>query len=251
MKDCDGNLAVVYEKEGSTLATASATTSIFFPDNCNEWRHETVELSEFAGQTIELEFENDGGYGNQLFIDNINISSPQIVNQAPAISIVDPIDGTIIENELPDLLIEADASDEDGTISNVSFTVNGAPVGNTNIAPYQINYLIPEYGIYTISATATDNNGAQTQSAEITISVQLTSSTANAALAQTMVVSPVPTKDMVQIAIATQQTGSVSWRLLDPLGKTILNGTWELTMREFQTSLDVSAIPAGSYFAGS
>ena len=64
---------VVYSKSGLTLATAGISTSFYAPADASEWRNETVDLSSFAGSTITIKFININGYGNSLYIDNINI----------------------------------------------------------------------------------------------------------------------------------------------------------------------------------
>jgi Hydrazine synthase alpha subunit middle domain len=70
---CDGNQQLVYDKAGSTLATAPDQTTLFTPADCSQWRNETINLSAYAGKTIELIFEDVGGWGNRLFLDNILI----------------------------------------------------------------------------------------------------------------------------------------------------------------------------------
>lgn len=70
---CDGTQQLVYDKVGSTLATVPDQTALFTPTACNQWRKETINLSAFAGRTVQLVFEDVGGYGNRLFLDNILI----------------------------------------------------------------------------------------------------------------------------------------------------------------------------------
>jgi Hydrazine synthase alpha subunit middle domain len=70
---CDGTSQMIFDKSSTTLATAPDQTTPFTPTNASQWRTETLNLSAYAGKTIELVFENVGGYGNQLFIDNILI----------------------------------------------------------------------------------------------------------------------------------------------------------------------------------
>lgn len=70
---CNGTPQLVYDKAGSTLATVPDQTSLFTPTACNQWRKETINLSAFAGRTVQLVFEDIGGYGNRLYLDNILI----------------------------------------------------------------------------------------------------------------------------------------------------------------------------------
>jgi hypothetical protein len=70
---CDGTQQLVYDKAGSALATVPDQTALFTPADCNQWRKETINLSAFAGRTVQLVFEDVGGNGNRLFLDNILI----------------------------------------------------------------------------------------------------------------------------------------------------------------------------------
>jgi Hydrazine synthase alpha subunit middle domain len=70
---CDGTTQLLYDKTSTALATAPDQTSSFMPSSASQWRTESIDLSAFVGKTIELVFENIGGFGNQLFIDNILI----------------------------------------------------------------------------------------------------------------------------------------------------------------------------------
>ncbi len=67
--------SVVYAEGGLTLSTiaAGSTDSQFAPADCSEWRTETVDISAFDGEKIMLDFVNINGYGNLLYLDNINL----------------------------------------------------------------------------------------------------------------------------------------------------------------------------------
>ncbi len=70
---CDGTSEVVYDKSGSELATAPDQTALFQPTSCAQWRTECVNLTAYAGKTVELVFENINGFGNRLFLDNVHV----------------------------------------------------------------------------------------------------------------------------------------------------------------------------------
>ncbi len=66
----------IFVKGGAELATAPVHTGLFTPEAA-EWRKETVDLSAFDGfDNLTVMFVNYHGYGNRLFLDNINISLP-------------------------------------------------------------------------------------------------------------------------------------------------------------------------------
>lgn len=73
--NCGQSYNLVYLKGNSTLATAPDNTSFFTPNN-TQWRTDTVNLNAYAGfPQVKLMFENRGGYGNVIYLDNINISA--------------------------------------------------------------------------------------------------------------------------------------------------------------------------------
>ncbi|MCP9770951.1 hypothetical protein EGI22_23855 [Lacihabitans sp. LS3-19] len=80
---CDGTQQLIYDKAGSALATAPDQTTLFTPIDCNQWRKEVIDLNAFAGKTFELVFEDIGGWGNRLFLDNILIQEIDISPPCP------------------------------------------------------------------------------------------------------------------------------------------------------------------------
>ena len=66
---------IIFSKGGETLRTAPPTTNLFTPA-ANEWRTETVDLSAFDHNSdLIFAFVNSSGFGNRLFLDNINVAS--------------------------------------------------------------------------------------------------------------------------------------------------------------------------------
>ncbi len=80
--DCGKTFTTVYEKDSTVLATAPDTTNAFIPD-ASQWRKDTISLNSFLGRHIQVAFDNIGHYGQNIYIDNVNISvtSPLSVKQ--------------------------------------------------------------------------------------------------------------------------------------------------------------------------
>lgn len=73
--NCGNNWNEVFNKAGSTLATAPATTSNFTP-NSSQWRTEQVDLSSYSSSSeLFIKFVCVNGYGNNIYVDNINVIS--------------------------------------------------------------------------------------------------------------------------------------------------------------------------------
>jgi len=72
--DCGTSYSIAYKKGNSDLATAPDVTTIFTP-TAAQWRTDTVDLSGYDGMShVKLAFINQGGWGQTMYIDNINIT---------------------------------------------------------------------------------------------------------------------------------------------------------------------------------
>lgn len=74
-EDCSTSFTLLYNKGGSDLATAPDETNMFTP-TAIQWRTENIDLSAYDGKAgIQIAFINKSGWGNRLFIDNIEITA--------------------------------------------------------------------------------------------------------------------------------------------------------------------------------
>lgn len=97
-------------------------------------------------------------------------------NAAPVVSLTSPINNALFSKN-DSVVISADASDSDGNIAQVIFSVDGQNLGQDTIAPYTLNWSAT-VGHHQITATATDNQGA---SSSKSVSVSVSDPTGNAA----------------------------------------------------------------------
>ncbi|EPR69196.1 M43 family zinc metalloprotease [Cyclobacterium qasimii] len=68
-------LSAPYNKSGTSLATLEGSVNEFFPSTEQQFRKEIVNLSAYAGQnSVRLAFVSINGYGNNIFLKNININ---------------------------------------------------------------------------------------------------------------------------------------------------------------------------------
>jgi len=93
-----------------------------------------------------------------------------IVSQKPTVAITAPQNGTLFASGTA-FQVGATASDPDGTVAKVEFFRNGVKVGeDTNGADgYSLQFPSGPSGTQTLSAIATDNLGAQSTAASITV----------------------------------------------------------------------------------
>lgn len=247
--DCEGEKTVLYEKYGPELATAPPTTSAFVPAGCSQWRFEELSLEAFAGQVVTIEFENIGGYGNQLYLDNLDISAPELANQAPEVAIANPPDGTIYLDELPEMDIQVSAGDADGLVRAVTLFVNTDSVSTASSPPFAFSYTLPDYGIYSLQARATDNDGASAFSLPVQVTAERSSSLTmlpgSGGLAFDAF--PNPARGSLSLRFSSTEAGELSLRLTNPLGQEVISRQVQLPAGESQFSLPLGQLPAGVY----
>ena len=63
----------LYLKGGADLGTVAATNFQWTPTQASDWRRDTVMLSAFLGSNVQIRFTNVNGFGNVLYLDNVNI----------------------------------------------------------------------------------------------------------------------------------------------------------------------------------
>ena len=77
VQTCGLSDSLVYSKNDSILATADDINSSFVPANCDDWRQDTIDLSHWQNQTITIQFVNVSNWGNNLYLDNIQVKSSE------------------------------------------------------------------------------------------------------------------------------------------------------------------------------
>ncbi|MBL7923756.1 MAG: S8 family serine peptidase [Bacteroidia bacterium] len=70
-----------YQKDGLTLSTVGDNTGDWAPTAAGEWRNDTIDLSTWVGSNVVIRFVNINGYGNNLYVDNVNIDAAVGIQQ--------------------------------------------------------------------------------------------------------------------------------------------------------------------------
>jgi glucose/arabinose dehydrogenase len=93
-------------------------------------------------------------------------------NQPPTVSITSPTNGASFT--APAVVpITANASDPDGSVTNVAFFDATTPLGGTNQTPYTVTATLGA-GVHPLTAVATDNLGLSTTSSVVSVTVSVT-----------------------------------------------------------------------------
>ncbi|MEI6576284.1 MAG: M6 family metalloprotease domain-containing protein, partial [Bacteroidota bacterium] len=73
---CGATLAAIpYKKGDGTLATGAILGSPFIPSAASDWRADSIDLSSYMGQDVVVKFIAVNGYGNNLYLDDVNLVS--------------------------------------------------------------------------------------------------------------------------------------------------------------------------------
>ena len=72
--NCGLTWNTIWDKMGDDLATKGPQTNGFVP-TANQWVTNEVDLSNYNGQDIMIRFQAISGYGNNLWVDNVNVST--------------------------------------------------------------------------------------------------------------------------------------------------------------------------------
>jgi hypothetical protein len=94
----------------------------------------------------------------------------KVENKPPVVTLVQPEKGKNFAAHA-DITLEANASDPDDAIKQVSFWANNRSLGSVSSSPYTLVWKNVPAGLYSLKATATDVNGLKSASIPVLISV--------------------------------------------------------------------------------
>lgn len=151
--DCGASWAQVFTGQGAGLATLPASTTQFTPSASGDWETKIVDLANYANvndAVIRFEFTSD--YGNNMFVDNININ-----NAFASVVEKDDVTFSIFPNPTSDELTVQFNQTTDASIRLID--VNGKVVESQSYTAQQtinINTSRLETGIYSLLVTTED-----------------------------------------------------------------------------------------------
>jgi hypothetical protein len=125
-KNCNTDITkaeIIYTKSGTTLATTDESSSEFTPASKEDWRTEILNLSAFLGEaSIQLAFVGVNDWGNNLYLDNINLLTGVLKNVTLA-EISNPPPVVCAKAIKPSVMLRNSGSDVNTIV--ISCTVNG------------------------------------------------------------------------------------------------------------------------------
>jgi PKD repeat protein len=151
--DCGSTFTSVYSKSYTTLATAAATTAAFVPTTA-QWRTETISLTPYIGQAnVIVAFKNLSGYGNNLYVDNINVTG--VIASTPPTPSFTAASSTICAGQSI-----AYTNTSSGSPTSYSWSFPGGTPSTSTAANPTVTYATA--GTYNVVLTATNGSGSNT-----------------------------------------------------------------------------------------
>jgi hypothetical protein len=116
-------------------------------------------------------------WDNVAITRSVDFVAPQPSGSAaslrPIVRITSPINGSFVYASLSSVSISADATDLDGTVTNVQFFADGNKVAERSTSPWTGPWTNPATGSHVLTAIATDNSGATTLSAPVSVNLNV------------------------------------------------------------------------------
>ncbi len=149
--DCEINWTSLYSKSYTTLATAAATTAAFVP-TAAQWRTDTVNLTPYINQqNVTLAFRNLPGYGNYIYVDNINISGVT-AGVAPTANF------TVNNTRICQGSNVTFTNTSTGSPTSYSWSFSGASPSTSTASSPTVTY--SSSGVYAVTLTASNSFGS-------------------------------------------------------------------------------------------
>ncbi|MCO5259220.1 MAG: M43 family zinc metalloprotease [Crocinitomicaceae bacterium] len=185
---CGMPYEVIYSKSGSTLQTEAGGNGYTNPAT---WRNETVDLTPYIGQNqVKIKFRGTSGWGNQVYIDNVNISG---VTAGPQNASFTASSSSVCVGQT----VTFTNTSSGATSWNWNFGAGASPATATGAGPHVVTY---------------SNDGAKT----ISLSINSGASSAN----NSITVKPLPTVTLGSLPTVCQNASSITLNQGSPAGGT-------------------------------
>jgi hypothetical protein len=168
----DGNL--VYTATSPTTSGGNVYSATFVPkQNLDPTTNKPIASILTAVATDNLGFSTTSS-SVSVTVNLGGNSTTTVVGTPPTVSITQPASqGNVVVNTPYTLVANAAATNSPGNITSVQFLVDNIPLATVSAYPYTATWTPTALGTYKISASATDNDGNVTNSAQVNVTVVL------------------------------------------------------------------------------
>jgi hypothetical protein len=155
--NCGSTWTTKYSKSGSTLAThVPVGTAEYAPSSAADWRHETVNLSTYAGQSnVLVRFKGTSAYGNDVFVDNVNFTPAAGVEENNLVNGVSVYPNPMSDNANIDFNLVSENNVTITMVNPVGQVIAKEEMGSLSagVHNYKINAASFSNGLYFVNIT--------------------------------------------------------------------------------------------------
>ncbi|MCH2021553.1 MAG: C25 family cysteine peptidase [Saprospiraceae bacterium] len=159
--DCGSTFQLIYNKGGADLVTTpSQASGVWVPSVITDWRTESIDLSAYSGQIVIVKFQGVTGYGNSLYLDDINIYSASMLPETDFVA----SETEILCKGTTEVINFTDITKYSAYSYNWSFSPNTVTYMNaTNANSQHPAVVFNSTGTYQVSLMTTNLNGSDTE----------------------------------------------------------------------------------------
>jgi hypothetical protein len=154
--DADGTVAKVEFFNGTVLLGSDTSSPYAF-----SWNNVPA-----GSYTLTAKATDNAGASTSSSALTVTVNA----NTPPAVSLTSPGGGTSFIAPAS-TTVSATATDAGGSVVRVDFYAGAILVGSDTTSPYSVSWSNVQAGFYTLTAKATDNGGASTTSASVSVTV--------------------------------------------------------------------------------
>jgi len=224
--DCGATWTNMYSKAGAALMTAPKSTPAFVP-TASQWRKDTVSLAGYANKDILVKFVGTSDYGNNIYLDNINLKScglDQVMATTPNTTICKGESATITASGA----------------TTYSWSNSSTATGATQVVtPIQTT-------TYTITNVAGTNCFINSATIQLKVN-DCTGITTLSAADFNVNVYPNPSNGETSIIINTINAGKAGVSVINTLGQVVYKKQTDLTAGTNTLQIDVKEFASGLY----
>jgi hypothetical protein len=163
-----GTVGTAVTINGTNFGATQGTSTVKFNGTTatpSSWSNTSITASVPSGAATGNVVVTVGGQASNGML--FTVTTP---NAPPAVSITSPSNNANF-NLGSDITINANATDSDGTITKVEFFQGTTKLGEDTASPYSFTWSNVQTDSYSLTAKATDNNGASSTSTAVNIEV--------------------------------------------------------------------------------
>ena len=162
---CSGLITSIYKKGGTTLSTTNTNISSDFVPTAAQWRKDSVFIpANYLNKYVKVIFRNYGAFGNNIYVDNINLYGVNTSTPTPTASFT-VSDTTVCSGN--NLSFTSTSTASAGSVDSVRWTIPGG-IPSTSIAT-NVTSTFNTPGSYTITLKAYKNGNVSTATKSIRV----------------------------------------------------------------------------------